>query len=385
MDLIFLTPLAAGLANASIVTFLLSLPRRSPTDRSLVLLYACLMCLNICIAFLMRASTEREADLVLFVLRHFLFLMPALFLNHSLRSAGRSRWPLLPAILYSAACLVLVNVTFWQNSTLLISGFHKYDWGYFPIGTNLARLMLGILFAYNLAIAFAVLRGSLRTGGGSNRMLVGLFAIWWFAALSFLLPFSGIPFAPTGPAVDSVVSVIIAIHLNRDRSMTRKSEWLLFLSGATASLSVGMLFTWIVEGFFVSRSWIQSGIGGLITASGALLFYRLWSATRQEESRKPLFVRLQEKYELTYQEALICEMLARGTRRAEVQKALEITTGTLKNHFTSIYSKTIDFLEENEAVSRDKLQRLTVFLNALDARAGLGPSAGELRGRNTIS
>ncbi|MCB1171708.1 MAG: hypothetical protein KDK25_15275, partial [Leptospiraceae bacterium] len=63
-------------------------------------------------------------------------------------------------------------------------------------------------------------------------------------------------------------------------------------------------------------------------------------------------------------------------------KALDIGGGTLRNHLTSIYGKTIDIEEPESEQSRDKLQRLTVFLSRLEQtgkeKAGAGRGAREL-------
>jgi hypothetical protein len=83
----------------------------------------------------------------------------------------------------------------------------------------------------------------------------------------------------------------------------------------------------------------------------------------------PLFVILQTKFGLTYQEAQICAEIDEGSSRGEIARKLEIRASTLKIHLRSIYAKTIERNGRPLRVSRDKLQRLTIFLKRLQERA----------------
>ena len=62
-------------------------------------------------------------------------------------------------------------------------------------------------------------------------------------------------------------------------------------------------------------------------------------------------------------------MLLDGLDRNQMEKRLSVGSGTFRNHLTSIYSKTIDIEDPGAEQSRDKLQRLTVFLSRLQASA----------------
>jgi len=80
---------------------------------------------------------------------------------------------------------------------------------------------------------------------------------------------------------------------------------------------------------------------------------------RQSES---LFVNLQREYGLTYQEASICAMIYEGLNRTDLMSHFNITPATLKSHFKSIFSKTIDIENKNYYKKQGKLQMLTTFL-----------------------
>jgi DNA-binding CsgD family transcriptional regulator len=83
----------------------------------------------------------------------------------------------------------------------------------------------------------------------------------------------------------------------------------------------------------------------------------------------PLFVILQTKFGLTYQEAQICAEIDEGSSRGEIARKLAIRASTLKIHLRSIYAKTIERNGRPLRASRDKLQRLTIFLKRLQERA----------------
>jgi len=79
----------------------------------------------------------------------------------------------------------------------------------------------------------------------------------------------------------------------------------------------------------------------------------------------PLFTLLQNEFFLTYREAEISCLIQDGLDRDRISIHLGISKETLKKHLRSVYSKTIE--KDSTVVSgkRDKLQRLTVFLNGV--------------------
>lgn len=82
----------------------------------------------------------------------------------------------------------------------------------------------------------------------------------------------------------------------------------------------------------------------------------------------PLFVILQTKFGLTYQQAQICAGVDEGLARGEISERLGIQANTLKIHLRSIYAKTVDRSVKSAQMNRDKLQRLTIFLQRLQQR-----------------
>ena len=83
-----------------------------------------------------------------------------------------------------------------------------------------------------------------------------------------------------------------------------------------------------------------------------------------ESEKEDLFLTLQKKYGMTYQEATICIHIYNGLSRDDICNIFSITPVTLKGHLRSIYSKTIE-PGSMALIRHGKLQRLTVFLQEL--------------------
>jgi hypothetical protein len=82
---------------------------------------------------------------------------------------------------------------------------------------------------------------------------------------------------------------------------------------------------------------------------------------------RPLFIKLQTKFGLTYQEARICCDISAGKDRSAIRRDYNIAETTLKSQLSSIYRKTIERTRA-KGERRDKMQRLTIFLRDLDAQ-----------------
>lgn len=110
-----------------------------------------------------------------------------------------------------------------------------------------------------------------------------------------------------------------------------------------------------------------------VLVSGIIILVRRLSASRlgtrdletQARTSHPLFVILQTKFALTYQEAQICADIDEGIAREDIAQKLKIQATTLKIHLKSIYAKTMGRSTDASPAHRDKLQRLTVFLKKL--------------------
>ncbi|MCR9143719.1 MAG: hypothetical protein NXI24_15840 [bacterium] len=414
MEFAYVLPAAAFLADLAVLLFLVS-DWRSGVDRPLLAMYVCLTGWNLCVALMISAPTPEQAWFYLFCMRNFLFLTPPAFLWFSLRVSGRStRWPPLLALMYALAFMTLAASTYFSGSRLLIEEIRLYDWGYFPYTAPLARVLLGTLFAGCLLPAFiallwprklpAEIQGRVRR---ARFWLPALFVTWWLSLLVASLPLTGIDIVPPGSAMDAIVGLTIAIYLRGRRSDTngnraddsanasgatqrrtvssgfvRSTALFANLAGMLASLSFGVFVTFFFLEFLLPAQAVATGLAGAITAFVALLVFQRWfsggsdspgdfdhsgnarPANRNDD--RPLFVKLQSDYGLTYQEAVICTQLHEGLRRSAIVTKLGVTNGTFRNHLSEVYRKTVDAIETPALRSRDKLQRLTVFLKNLD-------------------
>ena len=385
MEHSYVLPAAAFLADIAVILFLLSNWRGGSggLDRPLLLLYVCLTGWNLCVALIISAPDAERAWFYLFCLRHFMFLTPPAFLWFALRVTGRTvRWLPAAAFAYAGLFLALAAWTYLSGSRLLIEEIRRYEWGWFPYTAPLARVLLGVLFAGCLLPAFAALirprelpaelRGHIRN---ARLWLPALFVCWWLTLLIAFLPLVGIDLFPPGSGVDAIVGLIIAIYLRGSRNAanaSRRSTLLAKLAGMLVSSSFGIVVTFVLLEFLLPAQAIATGLAGAFTAFVALLVFQRWFAHAagshvepKAADDRPLFVILQTRYQLTYQEALICTQLADGVRRAEIVAKLGVTDGTFRNHLSEIYRKTVDQIEAPAERSRDKLQRLTVFLKNL--------------------
>ena len=382
----FIVPAAAALANLAVILFLFASRGSSKSfalpstkhirhdsavyARPLLVLYGALFGWNLGVAFMISAPNAELAWFYLFCMRHFLFSMPPAFLWFALRVSGRSnRW--LPALawMFAAGFLVFAAITYWTGSRILIEEIRQYDWGYFPRASTLARTLLGALVLGCLVPAFfALLRpvASRVVVGPGPRWLALLFGIWWLAIMTAFLPLAGVDFFPMGGGFDALLGLMIAIYLRGGRDL--RFAWLRTLAGMLASASSGIMIGFLVREFLLPAPAVATGLVGAIMAFVALLVFQRWFVLAAAAPSAPdaaLFARLQTEYGLTYQEARICEALHAGQRRSDLVSELGISDGTFRNHLREIYRKTVDLVEGPSEVSRDKLQRLTVFLKKL--------------------
>lgn len=388
MEYSYILPTAAFLADLAVLLFLIS-DWRSGLDRPLLAMYVCLTGWNLGIALMISAPDPDRAWFYLFCMRNFLFLTPPAFLWFALRVSGRDwRWPPIIAFVYALGFMSLAAGTYLSGSRLLIEEIRFYDWGYFPYTAPLARVLLGTLFGGCLLPAFAALLwprelpAELRDRVRHARFwFPTLFVTWWLTLLVAFLPLTGIDIFPPGSGMDAIVGLTIAVYLRGSRivqaTASRRTTLLANLAGMLASLSFGVFVTFFFLEFLLPAQAIATGLAGAITAFVALVVFQRWFAhtsgvgsgrnVRRDANPddRPLFVKLQTRFALTYQEATICTELHHGVRRAEIVAKLGITDGTFRNHLSEIYRKTVDEMEAPAERSRDKLQRLTVFLKNL--------------------
>ena len=380
MEYAYILPTAAFLADVAVLLFLFS-DWRGGLDRPLLGMYLSLMGLNLSVAYMMGAGDADTAWFFLFVMRNFLFLLPPCFLWLALRLSGRaSVWPLRLAFAYAAILIVLADFDYLSGSHRLVAGMFEYSWGFFPDLAPLARGAVGGLMALCLVPAFAALfrpqkwpDAILKHGPRAGRVVVALFVVWWLTLLLAVLPLTGVDLFPPGSAMDALAGVSIAVFL-RERSSgpaAGVTVWLMRVAGMLASASFGVFVTFFFLAFLLPAQAIATGIAGAITALVALLAFQAWFSTEPGSavsrgggggSGRPQEEILRTEHGLTRQEAVICRELHAGTRRDRIIELLGITSGTFRNHLSEIYRKTVDTVEAPADGTRDKLQRLTVFL-----------------------
>jgi len=95
----------------------------------------------------------------------------------------------------------------------------------------------------------------------------------------------------------------------------------------------------------------------------ALEKYSIFRKAGSEPQKKALAEVLVGQYAMTSQEVEICRLVKKGLVREEIQKALNISTATLKTHLTHIYDKTLQHNDLDERA--DKFSALLYFLFSL--------------------
>lgn len=191
-----------------------------------------------------------------------------------------------------------------------------------------------------------------------KKFFISIFMLWWLALFSNFLPLYGQELPPLHPVADSVLSVILSVYLNR----YSEAKFGILRIGANIliSIAIGVLFGMLLWSLLAAISFREiyvTAASSLIACSflSFLLFHQYKS--NQVFSIPKLNL---EKYGLSKQEIRICELIEEGHSRSFIQLVLNVSNGTLRNHFKNIYSKV---LPESKSSSKDQLQRLTVFLS----------------------
>lgn len=352
----------------------------------MICLYICLAGFNFGLSWMSQAPDAERAWFYLFLMRPFLFFLPPCFLWTALSLAAgrpRTRWSLGPAFALAVFMTAAAGWAYLTGSRLFIRAMRELPWGFVPLAGPGAAAGLGALFLYCLPLAFFVLvRAGARDrklAGVSSLVLIGMFLLWWAGLLSNALSVAGVNFFPLGSVTDAVMSFVITAYLHRRQGLDLSSHISLRAAGLLASLCPGALVTYLLLEFVLPDRPVGNALAGLATAAVTLLAFLRWfqpgaggpSSDGAPAGDQPLFVRLQNEYGLTYQEARICEELRRGLPRAEILARLAITSGTFRNHLSEIYRKTVDRVETPAATSRDKWQRLTVFLHNAESASSV--------------
>lgn len=100
-----------------------------------------------------------------------------------------------------------------------------------------------------------------------------------------------------------------------------------------------------------------------------IAFYSFMKEKNSEATiERDLIDILQNDYELSYQEAIICSLFFSGSTRNQITELLQIKTSTLKNHLRSIYFKTIyraGYVPQDEEQRKEKLSYLIRFMHSV--------------------
>lgn len=358
----FLVPLVAVFANS--IAALKNLCRAHPVNRVLLAIYLILIGINSCTVGMLTAADALSAMRWLFTLRHFLFFFPTALLLLAAILSGRSTRHALILISFGAASMAIVaaDATFFSGSTALVLGMRQYTFGFFPELSGRALAMLGVLFlgAFSVSI-YWLLRPLRRLQFFSYPMLILLYALWWPGIMLNAIPLSGTGLYPLGSAVDAVVSLIVTAYLHRNET-TGDSLWQRLILPAIL-VTVSMLVAG-AGGLLMLQSlgmWAALPVG-LLMSLATLLAYR---SVQRPLAEKPALSL--ESITLSKQERRICELIHEGYARSDILIFLNIADGTLRNHLQKIYAKTIDANGRITSDEKDKLQRLTVYLNRLKA------------------
>ncbi|TGM34006.1 hypothetical protein EHQ92_17845 [Leptospira biflexa] len=127
-------------------------------------------------------------------------------------------------------------------------------------------------------------------------------------------------------------------------------------SALTVGLMAGSIICILVKEFPL-RELVVASVTGLTS----LLYFNFLVNAKYKETNQINTNQLNlEKFGLSKQERRICELIAQGHSRTFIRLVLNVSDGTLRNHFKKIYSKV---LPETKSTSKDQLQRLTVTLS----------------------
>jgi len=360
----YLLPLIAGIANLALLAE--NLRKAHSLNRLLFFLYLLLAGINLSAAALLRSDSHQSAMVWLYVLRHFLFFLPVILLVIAAYLSGRTTLNafVVAAAVYATCFLLLGEVTFWTDSNLLVIEMRKHPWGYFPVLSRIALILLSTdyLVCFAVSVFWLVHRKS-EFSFLNPRAILAFYLIWWPGIMLNAIPLSGVSFLPLGNGIDAVVSLLFSSYIHKKREGFFSAGPLTAVSELLSSISFGLLCGFFLLVFLpdVATGDAVPVITGLITATGSLFFLQ-W-LRREGTPRAPgLSVRL-SKFGLSKQELRICELLSEGYSKRDILVFLNIADGTFRNHLMNIYEKTIHKTSNIPGDSRDKLQRLTVFLH----------------------
>lgn len=370
----FMIPFAGFLADSSVLLLLISHAGRGRKYWPLIGYYSALSLWNLSVSALFLMDSELHAYRVLYLIHHFIPIYSLAFLWSAMHFSGRTwNWAVhianvMPLILY-----VILEYSFWftPDDKLFISGVQKYNWGYYPViglGAKLYTLMslycflLGAYYYFRPAKKDQVLR--------TTRFYLMLA---WLGISTSFLPTFGVNVFPLGNATDAIISIFMAAALFRREDLNPRARVYFRVAGGAAAIAVMLIFSWIFADVLQITGKAPTVFTTVAGASLGIFCYQMFyrpaspvAELRPEATESSVFAQLQVRYGLTYREATICACLLEGQTRGQICDSAAISSNTMKVHLSSIYRKTIEADALFASGSRDKLQRLTIFLKNLE-------------------
>lgn len=331
----------------------------------LLVLYCLIAGVNLSAVFMLLAEDADSAMFWLFILRHFLFFLPASLLATAAVISGRRvlSVEIIALLIASAGFLAAADITYFAGSSVLVREMVRHPWGWFPLLEMRALAALGILFGLCLILGVVWIltpRGRLLFG---NRVIALIYGGWLCGILLNAFALRGLDVFPLGNGVDAIVSLVLSAYLHKRRPGFFQTTVWSGVSLFAACASAGMLAGFIVLSFLPASRFVPV-LCGIAMAAASAAFLRYLSEDKPQAASTALVEALQP-FALSKQELRICELIASGYTKQDILVFLNVADGTLRNHLVKIYEKTIHTRGNVPQDARDKLQRLTVFLNKL--------------------
>lgn len=363
----YLLPVTGALANLALLA--LNFRRAHSLNRVLFVVYGVVAGINLSLAFMLRAPDAETAMFWLFVLRHFLFSLPLCLLALAAFLSGRkilNPWTVI-LLAYWLCFILLADFTYLTDRGWFVREMHLHAWGYFPIlhPPGIALLSSGYLTCFAISI-YWLSQPIARIAGISLPVVLVFYLVWWPGIMLNGFPLAGFEIPPFGNGIDALVSLAFSAFLHRRRSGFFTPGPLWVLSEMLASGAFGLLCGFAVLVLFPGAIVPGPVAIGLVMAAASLVFLNWLRREPAEETHSKDLTSILQLYNLSRQETRICELIADGYSKRDVLVFLNIADGTLRNHLMSIYDKTIHKTSNVPESSRDKLQRLTVFLHRLN-------------------
>ncbi len=217
----WLVPLIAAVLNGALGAVVLRYNPRHPLNRLFALLSLTLVFWHLDIFVLYYVHDAQSALYWSDVFRVGTLMAPAVAAHMLLvfsESRSRPLWILLGIAYALAIFLVLANA-----AGLLVEDLRTYSWGYYPIGTDLYRLIF-VSTAFDLSLLMWILIDVVRTSESPRKRQQ---AKLWIVGSGIAIPLgmtnliatSGIPFYPLGNLANVVYAGVVAYGMLRYRLM----------------------------------------------------------------------------------------------------------------------------------------------------------------------